>query len=641
MSNCEKTGKISGADASGLVQLRPKGRRSVRATVSSHESRSLRYLATLWLGGCIALGAVTATCVLLDQEESTAGFFLLVVIVLLSLLDSFISSVIFSVVGAALLSYFFTEPINSFHISNPGDLFSLVAFLVTSLAITTLVRRIGRIEKTQRAQAQLLELTHDIIIVRDKNNVITYWNQAAETLYGWKKEEAIGKFIDEFLSSVFPLPRDELQRIFLRDGQWEGELIHTRRDGTEIIVTSRWALQRDAAGNPLATLETNNDITQRKHAEELLRKSQAQYFAEAQKLSRTGSFGWNVPSGELIWSDETFSIFEYDPAVVPNIELVRQRVHPDDMPLFEEKIAKAHGFTVDFTIEHRLLFPDGRIKHLHVVARSANGQPDNKQFVGAVMDVTRAKQTEERLRHAQSELERVSRLTALGELSASIAHEVGQPLSAIVTNGEACLRWLHRQPPDMEEIEGCVSQMTGEANRAAEIVQRVRALMKGAPPDRAPIAINDVVEDAIALIRRDIERQGGSLTRRLARKLPLILGDRVQLQQVLVNLIINALQSMANVSGRRELIVQSRLDPDGNVVVAVKDSGAGIQEANLPQLFEPFFTTRSSGMGMGLAISSSIVEAHRGQIWASNNPEGGATFSFSLPPAMTREEVRK
>jgi C4-dicarboxylate-specific signal transduction histidine kinase len=311
------------------------------------------------------------------------------------------------------------------------------------------------------------------------------------------------------------------------------------------------------------------------------------------------------------------------------------------MPLFDEKIAKARGFTVDFNIEHRLLFPDGRVKYLCIVGRSANGQPGNRAFIGAVMDVTGGKQTEERLRRAQSELERVSRVTALGELSASIAHEVGQPLSAIVTNGEACLRWLHRQPPDIEEIEGCVSQMRDQANRAAEIVQRVRALMKGAPPDRAPISINDLVEEAIAVIRRDIERQGGLLTRRLASGLPLILGDRVQLQQVLVNLIINALQSMASVGGRRELIVQSRLDPEGNVVVAVKDSGPGIQEANLQQLFEPFFTTRSAGMGMGLAIASSIVEAHRGQIWASNNPDGGATFSFSLPPAMKEEEMRK
>jgi PAS domain S-box-containing protein len=600
----------------------------------------LRQQATLWLRGCIALGAVTATCVLLDQEESTAGFSLLIVVVLLSLLDSFISSVIFSVVGAALLSYFFTEPINSFHISKSRDFFSLVAFLVTSIAITTLVRRIGRIEKTQRAQAQLLELTHDIIIVRDKNDVITYWNQAAETLYGWKKEEAIGKFIDELLSSVFPLPRKALQQIFLRDGQWQGELIHTRRDGTEIIVTSRWALQRDGAGNPLATLETNNDITQRRRAEDLVRKSQAQYFAEAQKLSKTGSFGWNFSSGEVFWSEQTFSIFEYDPAVAPSIELVRQRVHPDDIAVFEETLVQASGFPADFDFEHRLLFSDGRIKHLRVVAHATNGQPNSRLFFGAVMDVTRAKRTEEQLRHAQSELERVSRITALGELSASIAHEVGQPLSAIVTNGEACLRWLHRQPPDMEEIEGCVNQMTDEGNRAAQIVERVRTLMKGAPPDRAPIAINDVVEEAIALIGRDIERQSSSLTRCLDRELPLILGDRVQLQQVLINLVTNGLQSMSSVNGNRELIIQSRLDPEGNVVVAVKDSGAGIQEANLPRLFEPFFTTRSSGMGMGLAISSSIVEAHGGQIWASNNPEGGATFSFSLPPAM-KEEVRK
>jgi PAS domain S-box-containing protein len=614
----------------------------VRATFSlSSHKKSSRYLATLWVGGCIALGAITAACLRLDQELSTAGLCILLVVVLLSLLDSFISSVIFSVVGVALLSFFFTEPINSFHVNKPRDLFSLVTFLVASIAITTLVRRIGRVEKTQRAQAQLLELTHDIIIVRDKNDVITYWNQAAETLYGWTKEEAIGKFIDQLLNSVFPLPRDQLQRIFLRDNQWEGELIHTRRDGTEIIVTSRWALQRDSAGNPLATLETNNDITERRRAEDMLRKSQAQYFAEAQKLSRTGSWGWNVSTGELFWSDETFSIFEYGLAVAPNFELLLQRVHPDDIPLFKEKVGKARSLAADFDIEHRLLFPDGRIKHIHVVGRAANGQPDNKLFIGAVMDVTRAKRTEEQLRHAQSELGRVGRVTALAELSASIAHEVGQPLSAIVTTGEACLRWLHRQPPNMEEIEDCVHQMTDQGNRAAEIVQRVRALMKGAPPDRAPIAINDVVEEAIILIRRDIERKSDSLTSRLDRELPAILGDRVQLQQVLVNLITNGLQSMASVNGRRELTVQSRLDPEGNVVVAVKDSGAGIREANLPRLFEPFFTTRSSGMGMGLAISSSILEAHGGQIWASNNPEGGATFSFSLPPAMSPAEVRK
>jgi PAS domain S-box-containing protein len=565
----------------------------VRATGFSHASGSLRYLAPLWIGGCIALGAVAATCLFLQLELSTAGFCL-----------------------------------------------SLVAFLVTSIAVTALVRRIDRVEKTRRAQAQLLDLTHDSVFVRDRNEVITFWNQAAETLYGWKREEAIGKVADELLNTEFPLPREQVQRICLRDGQWEGELKHTRRDGTKVIVASRWTLQHDGAGNPLTTLETNNDITHRKRAEELLGKSQAQYFAEAQKLNKTGSFRWNFPSGEVFWSEQTFSIFEYDMTVALNIELVRQRVHPEDIRVFEEMLAQASGSTADFDIEHRILFPDGRIKHLHVLAHATNGQPNNWLFIGAVMDVTRAKQTEEQLRHAQSELERVSRVTALGELSASIAHEVGQPLSAIVTNGEACLRWLHRQSPDMEEIEGCVSRMTDAGNRAAEIVQRVRTLMKGAPPDRAPIAINDVVEEAIALIGRDIKRQSSSLTRCFAKEPPLILGDRVQLQQVLINLIMNGLQSMASVTGKRELIVQSCVDPEGNVVVTVKDSGSGIREDNLPRLFEPFFTTRSSGMGMGLAISNSILEAHGGRIWASNNPEGGATFSFSLPPAMTQELVR-
>jgi PAS domain S-box-containing protein len=615
--------------------------RSVQAAVSSYESGGRRYLAPLRIGGCIALGAVVAACLGLQLRLSSTGFCLLIVIVLFSLKDSFLSSAIFSLVGAALLDFFFTEPLYSFRIAKAQDYFPLIAFFVTSIAVITLVRRVDRAEKMRRVQAQLLDLTHDSVFVRDRNEVITYWNRAAETLYGWTKEEAVGKLADELLITVFPLPREQVQRIFLRDGHWEGELIHTRRDGSELVVSSRWTLGRDGAGNPFATLETNNDITQRKRAEELLRKSRAQYFAEAQMLSKTGSFGWNLSSGEVFWSEQTFSIFEYALAVSPSIELVRQRMHPDDIPVLEQTLAKASSSTAHFDFEHRLLFPDGRTKHLRVVAHATSDQPNNKQFIGAVMDVTRAKQTEEQLRHAQSELERVSRVTALGALSASIAHEVGQPLSAIVTNGEACLRWLHCQPTNMEEIEGCVSRMTDEGNRAAEIVKRVRTLMKGAPPDRAPIAVNDVVEEAIALVGWDIERQSGSLTRRLATELPLVLGDRVQLQQVLINLIINGLQSIESVNGKRELLVQSRVDPEGNVVVAVKDSGAGIREANLPRLFEPFFTTRSSGMGMGLAVSSSIVDAHGGQIWASNNPDGGATFSFSLPPAVTQEQVRK
>ncbi|WP_248295460.1 ATP-binding protein [Paraburkholderia sp. UYCP14C] len=491
--------------------------------------------------------------------------------------------------------------------------------------------RIKRMEQMQRDQARLLDLTHDTVFVRDATDVIVYWNHAAEVLYGWSKAEATGKVADDLLQTVFPATRDEMQRTLLRAGYWEGELTHTKRDGSQVIVASRWTLQYDDRGAPLATLETNNDITQRKRAEEMLRRSQAQYLAEAQKLSRTGSFGWNIATGELYWSEEAFAIFEHDPANRPSIDSVRQRVHPEDMHIFERILRQAGEKTEAVDIEHRLRFPDGRVKYLHVVMHDTQDDTGNRQYIGAVMDITQAKQTEAQLQRAQNELARASRITALGELSASIAHEVGQPLAAIVTNGEACLRWLRREPLNMEEIEGCVTQMTDEGNRAAAIVQRVRMLMKGAPPERKAVGVNELIEETAKLIRGEAERHASSLVLSLDPKLRDVLADRVQLQQVLINLIVNGMQSMSAAIGRREMVVASTIDPEGYALVSVRDSGPGISEENLPHLFDAFFTTRGTGMGMGLAICSSIIEAHGGRIWVANNPEGGATFSFSLP----------
>lgn len=606
---------------------------------SSYKSSAPGYLVRLWIGGCVALGIIAAVCFYFQLNLATTGFSLLIAIVLLSLLDSFVSSAIFSIVGASLLNVLFTPPIFSFRIQKLQDYFPLMAFFVTSLAITSLVRRSRRMEQTQRAQARLLDLTHDTVFVRDKDEVIAYWNHAAEVLYGWSKAEATGKLAHELLKTVFPAPREEIGQMLLHEGHWEGELVHTKRDGTEVTVASRWTLQHDENGAPVATLETNNDITQRKRAEELLRKSQAQYLAEAQKLSRTGSFGWNVATGEIFWSEQAFEIFEHDPASAPTLETVRRRVHPEDLPIFEQMLSQLSNTADDFDIQLRLLFPGGHIKYLHVVAHGAQGEADKRQFIGAVMDITSMRQTEAQLQQAQNDLARASRISALGELSASIAHEVGQPLAAIVTNGEACLRWLRRQPPNMEEIEGCVTQMTDEGNRAADIVHRVRMLMKGSPPARAAVEMNELVRESTALIRAEVERHEGSLVLLPAPVLPPVLADRVQLQQVLINIIINGMQSMSAVPGKREMVIATTTDPEGNVVVSVRDSGPGISEQNLPRLFDAFFTTRSTGMGMGLAICSSIIESHGGQIWAANNPDGGATFSFSLPAAMLPASV--
>jgi PAS domain S-box-containing protein len=258
-----------------------------------------------------------------------------------------------------------------------------------------------RAEEVLREQARLLDLTHDSIFVRDLNNVITYWNWGAEELYGWTREEAVGKVAHQLLETVFPAPLDEITATLLSTDRWEGELVHTTRDGRRVVVSSRWSLQRDENGQPLGTLETNNDITRRKQVENALRRSET-YLAEAQRMSQTGSLGWDVATGELVWSDETFRIFEYDRANTrPTVELALQRVHPEDLAVVREQIERATREGKDWILDHRLLMPDGSVKHVHVVARPTWDTPDKLEFVGAVMDVTERKRAERALRRTR------------------------------------------------------------------------------------------------------------------------------------------------------------------------------------------------------------------------------------------------
>jgi PAS domain S-box-containing protein len=245
---------------------------------------------------------------------------------------------------------------------------------------------------------------------------------------------------------------------------------------------------------------------------------------------------------------------------------------------------------------------------------------------------TAAKRADEQLQALQAELAHATRVTTLGELSASIAHEVGQPLGAIVTSGEACLRWLGHSNPQPEEVRACVQHMIAEGRRASEIVLRVRSLTSRAAPQKMRLELNDVINEVVLLVQREVLNHRISLRLKLASELPPLLGDRVQLQQVLINLIMNGIQAMADIGDEpRELLVESRRDKEGHVVVAVQDSGTGIDPEDANRLFEAFFTTKSNGMGMGLSICRSIIEAHGGQLWASSNAGHGATFQCSLP----------
>ena len=360
-----------------------------------------RYLVALWLAGTVVLACATWICFRLGLNPAATSFVYLIVIVLLSLMDSFISSALFSIIAVACLNFFFVEPLYVFHVAAASDLVMLAAFLITSLVVTGLVRRIQRLARTHGEQAQLLNLTHDSVLIRDMNDVITYWNRGAEDLYGWKSEQAVGRIAHQLLQTVFPAPLEQITATLLRDGRWEGELLHIKSDGTKVSVASRWSLQRDESGRPLRTLETNDDMTVRKRAESALRRTQDTYLAEAQQLSQTGSFGWNLSSGRIFWSEETFRIFGYDPLSVPTIELVLQRVHPDDLALTRQVIDRAARDRQDFDFEHRLLMPDGSVKHLHVVAHPVKDEPGDLQFMGAIMDVTARKSAEEAMRDSE------------------------------------------------------------------------------------------------------------------------------------------------------------------------------------------------------------------------------------------------
>jgi signal transduction histidine kinase len=368
----------------------------------------------------------------------------------------------------------------------------------------------------------------------------------------------------------------------------------------------------------------------RQRAEDARRRSET-YLVEGQRLSRTGSFSWNIATEEQIWSQEIYRIYEYDPALKPTLDLVRERSHPDDASILQQAFEQASsGAHIDVT--HRLLMPDGSVKHVKVLAHPARDAVNHIEYIGILMDITAAKQAEEALQEAQASLAHVTRVTALGELTASIAHEVNQPLAAIVTYGDAGLRWLDREVPQLDEVRSAVERMIDCATHAAGVIARLRALSRKATSEKMRLDINEVINEVLSLIRREVSNNQVSLRLDLASSLPAVFGDRVQLQQVILNLLINGIQAMAMVHDRpRDLLIRSRQHDVEQVLIEVRDSGIGISPEHAGQLFNAFFTTKADGMGMGLSICRSIIEAHGGRIWASHNDGPGTTLHFSLP----------
>ncbi len=389
---------------------------------------------------------------------------------------------------------------------------------------------------------------------------------------------------------------------------------------------------RDEAGAVVGWYGTNTDIEDRKQAENNLQRIQA-YAAEAQKLSQTGSFAWDIATRGYFWSDQAYQILGFDRSVEPSISLVVERTHPDDRFIMERELdrsarrASRHDFRV------RLLMPNGQIKHTHFVAHRIRYESGNEEVVGAVMDITDSRKAQEALDAAQAALAHASRVATLGEISATIAHEVNQPLAAIVANGQACLRFLRRESLDLDDVRGAVEWIVKDGNRAGEIIRRVRALLRKVDSEKSLLDLNEVINEVAALQQREMNAKKVMLQLELAPSITQVVADRVQLQQVIINLIMNGAEAMQEITGRPRLMaVRSYEDEEDHIVVAVKDSGIGISPEISDRLFDAFFTTKPSGLGVGLSICRSIIQDHGGELWVTDNGDGpGAAFRFSLP----------
>ncbi|MBV8212029.1 MAG: PAS domain-containing protein [Verrucomicrobia bacterium] len=436
----------------------------------------------------------------------------------------------------------------------------------------------------------------------------------------------------------------ELPLIFVSGTLGEELAIEALKKGaTDYVFKTRLSRIVPSVQRALREAGERSDLIR---AQEALLQSEA-YLAEAQRISHIGSFGWDVASGRIYWSQETYRIFDLDPASEPALEFVLDRTHPDDRAMVQQLIDRVSNEKTDFDFEHRLLLPNGSVRYVRVAGRPAKAKSGNLEFMGLVSDITERKLGEEALQKAQAELAHVTRVSTLGELTASIAHEINQPLAAIVGNANAGLRWLSKESPDLDETRDAIRRIIRDGNRAGDVISRMRALFKKAPMTRERFDLNDAIEDVVALTQGEAQRNRVLVRTRLGGDVPLILGDRVQLQQVVLNLLINAIEAMSAMNkGRRELLVSTEKMTDTKaaasasnsymaesayVLVAVRDSGPGLHSDSLNQLFTAFYTTKPKGLGMGLAVSRSIIEAHEGRLEAISNDGPGATFQFTLP----------
>jgi PAS domain S-box-containing protein len=490
------------------------------------------------------------------------------------------------------------------------------------------------LKRSEAHKAAILDAALDCIVTIDHEGRITALNPAAERIFGYRRDEVVGELLADLMipPSLREKHRQGLAR-YLATGETtvigkRVELTAMRADGSEFPV--ELAITCIPSDGPPIFTGHLRDITERKRSEEALWRSQT-FLAETRRLSLTGGFSKRVATGEIIWSEEVYRIFELDPAVPLTLEQILTRVHPEDIHSFREMLDRQQR-GIDYEHDYRLLMPDQSVKYLHVVAHATRDQAGQLEYMAAVQDVTQRRLSEEALAKARSELARVARATTLGALTASIAHEVSQPLSGIITNASTCLRMLAADPPNVDGARETVRRTIRDGSRASDVITRLRALFTKKDYSVETMDLNESTGEVIALSLSELRRNQVIIRQELADDLPPVTGDRVQLQQVILNLVLNASEAMRDVDDRpRLLVIRTERDEHDHVRLSVRDAGVGFDPQAMSRLFDAFYTTKSGGMGIGLSVSRSIIERHQGRLWATPNDGPGATFAFSIP----------
>lgn len=587
---------------------------------------------------------------------------LYVIAILLAAKTTHRDDIVIAAISCAFLTvaaYFLSHDLSS--IGSPA-LRALVS--LSAIAITTLLALQNQAAtKRLAAQARLLNLSHDMIFVRDQRGIISFWNRGAEETYGWSAAEAVGQVADELLQTVYPASRGLIESTLVDAGRWEGRVKQRTRAGAVLAIDARWALQYDELGKPRDVLETLTDVTDREAAHTALVQSEQRYrrMFDASRIGvaeedwtgvRSALQALNVDKtdlGDYLERNPDFVRSARPLAKIKAANPALQRmVGAGDASAFLESIDKLlsegertfPGALVAFASgepfyegETELVGLDGRrIPVLFTITFPA--EPDGDRNVLAfVIDITERKHSQDALLAAQAELAHAARVATLGELTASIAHEVNQPLAAIVTSGEAAMRWLRRDVPELDEVAASINRVVSEGRRASEIVTRIRAFLKKQPAEQNLLRITEIIAEAAMLVERELSKEDVTLKIEAKPDLPPIRGDRIQLQQVLVNLMVNAGQAMSQQSGPRIITMRADLADNASLVLTVEDTGPGIESSDVPRLFEPFFTTKRGGMGMGLAICLTTMEAHGGQLTVESVPGAGAAFRLTIPIA--------